>query len=73
MSVINRAAAAVITSGQFDDGLVTKYEISPTGTYLQYNGIGRAGIRFETGSPVRFVTVTGRKYGLDHKEKSIKK
>lgn len=60
----------ILSSGQYsDDGLTSKYEIGSTGTYLQYNGIGRAGIRFETGSAglgtsVKSVLVKGRKYGL---------
>jgi hypothetical protein len=70
MSLYNRVATAALLSGQYDDGLVTQYEI-PLGVspnHVQHNGIGRTGLRFETGSAgigvkVQSVLVRFRKYG----------
>ena len=71
MGLAQRAAAAAIISGQYDDGLIDRYNI-PVGAspnHVQHNGgIGRTGVRFETGSAgigkvVKSVWIRFRKYG----------
>ncbi len=68
----DRMATAALLSGQYDDGLTTKYEVA-VGTspnHVQHNGgIGRTAVRFETGasglgSSVKSVWIRFRKYGL---------
>ena len=68
MSYAAKAAAAIL-SGQYDDGLTTHYNVASNANYLQFNGIGRVGVRFDAsasglGSSVKSVTCILRKYGL---------
>jgi hypothetical protein len=71
MSTYDKMAAAAILSGQYDDGLTTRYDV-PVGVspnHVQHNGIGRTAVRFETGAsglgtPVKSVLFNFRKYGL---------
>ena len=71
MSLGRAAGIALIGSGQYDDGLTTRYKI-PIGTspnHVQHTGgVVRHGIRFDTGSAglgnsVKSVWVYYRKYG----------
>lgn len=66
----NRIAAAVIASGQYDDGLITFYDrgLGSSPGVIQYNGIGRVGVRFDASASgltkkVMSVWVRFRKYG----------
>ena len=70
MSLYDKMATAALLSGQYDDGLVTQYDIDlgTSPNHIQHNGIGRTGVRFETGSAgigtvVKSVLVRFRKYG----------
>lgn len=67
---IQRAAAAAILSGQYDDGLTERYNVGldATPTHIAFNGITRVGVRFDAsasglGVPVQSVWVRFRKYG----------
>ena len=71
MSYVQAAGAAVILSGQYDDGLTTAYSV-PLGTspsHLQHTGtVIRTGVRFETGSAglgtkVQSVLIRYRRFG----------
>jgi hypothetical protein len=72
MSVYDRIATAALLSGQYDDGLITVYEVlpdAPTPTHIQHNGITRTGVRFDAsasglGTSVKSVWLRFRKYGL---------
>ena len=64
------ASAALVAFGQHDDGLTTLYnvDLGASPSHIQYNGIGRVGIRFDAGasgidSSVKSVWVRFRKYG----------
>jgi hypothetical protein len=64
----NKILRGTVAQKQFDDGLITRYNVVGNGNYLSFNGIGRAGIRFDSGSAsigssVKSVLVRGRKYG----------
>ena len=65
-----RAAAAAILSGQYDDGLTTFYDrgLGSSPGHIQYNGITRVGVRFDASASgltkkVMSVRVRFRKYG----------
>lgn len=65
-------ATAALLSGQYDDGLTTKYEVLPdaTPTHIQHSGgIGRTAVQFLAGQAiigqsVKSVWLRFRKYGL---------
>jgi hypothetical protein len=64
------AAGSATVLGQYDDGLGTLYnmDLGATPNHVQHNGIGRTGVRFETGSAglgtiVKSVLIRYRKYG----------
>ena len=48
----NRAAGWAIALGQYDDGLATFYnvDLGASPGHIQYNGIGRIGVRFDAGA-----------------------
>lgn len=65
-----KALFATIASGQYDDGLTSLYDVGLDATpgHIQFNGIERAGIRFDAGAgglntSVKSVWVRFRKYG----------
>jgi hypothetical protein len=65
----DKVAAAAILSGQYDDGLGSFYNVASDANYLQYNGIGRVGERFDAsasglGTSVKSVLIRFRKCGL---------
>jgi hypothetical protein len=71
MSLYDRIASAAILSGQYDDGLTTRYDVAlgVSPNHVQHTGtVVRTGIRFESGSAgigtkVQSVLVRFRKFG----------
>jgi hypothetical protein len=64
------AVGWAIVLGQYDDGLTTFYnvELGASPGHIQYNGVVRTGVRFDSGasglnSSVKSVLVRFRKYG----------
>jgi hypothetical protein len=69
-SMANRALWAAVATGQHDDGLTSLYDIDigTSPNHIQYNGIGKVGVRFDAGAgglnaAVKSVWVRFRKYG----------
>jgi hypothetical protein len=67
--ITSRAAAAALVSGQYDDELTTFYNVPSNANYMQFNGIGRVGVRYDASAsglntPVKSVWIYFRKYGL---------
>ena len=75
MSVLQQANASsalygVVLFGQYDDGLTTYYnvDLGASPGHIQYNGIGRVGVRFDAGAgglntSMKSVWVRFRTYG----------
>jgi hypothetical protein len=65
-----KIAAASILSGQYDDGLIERYNVAvgASPNHVAHNGIGRTGVRFETSASgltkiVKSVWIRFRTYG----------